>query len=373
MHIAHDNRAVIFGDALDLPDFAQHPSGKAALFVGIGHRDGEGIGQAVHELAHHRGDADMGEHPVNRIRITVHLARRREGVYLHEAATLVLIELLGIRAGKIDGLDGVSHRRVIAPRNGVEHRLRRGEGHRVAEGKGAVGADLQRDVALERKRGHVDAVLRVFAGHRNGCRSTLGRINLEVATAARRTQVDDTRARADVLGRLELHIAVDAQVDVALRVEQFLIVRGGHDKAVMQKEGVRGLIIGCESVAEDVGFISLAHAHAVKPDVVIHRVVNERLTRRNRIAVAVQHPLVQVRFGIHVVEVLVERSEEFPIAPATEVAFTREVRDIRALAFCADVVKARAILGVAALHGNVLALHTGKGRHIVPASILFDA
>ena len=141
----------------------------------------------------------------------------------------------------------------------------------------------------------------------------------------------------------------------------------------MQEEGVRGLIIGCEPVAEDVGFISLAHTHAVKPDVVIHRVVNERLACGNRIAVAVQHPLVQVRFGIHAVEVLVERGEEFPIAPATEVAFTREVRDIRALSFCADVVKARAILGVAALHGNVLAIHTGKGRHIVPASILFDA
>ena len=141
----------------------------------------------------------------------------------------------------------------------------------------------------------------------------------------------------------------------------------------MQEEGVRGLIIGREPVAEDVGFVSLAHAHAVKPDVVIHRVVNERPACGNRITVAVQHPLVQVRFGIHVVEVLVERSEEFPIAPATEVAFTREVRDIRALAFCADVVKARAILGVAALHGNVFAIHTGKGRHIVPASILFDA
>ena len=114
-HVAHDNRAVVFGDALDLPDFAQHPSGKAALFVGIGHRDGEGIGQAIDKLAHHRGDADMGVHPGNRIRIALHLARRREGVYLHEAATLVLIELLGIRAGKIDGLDGVSHRRVIAP------------------------------------------------------------------------------------------------------------------------------------------------------------------------------------------------------------------------------------------------------------------
>ena len=172
---------------------------------------------------------------------------------------------------------------------------------------------------------------------------------------------------------MEFHVAVDAQVDVALGVEQALIVRGGHDKAVMQEESVRGLIIGCESVAEDVGFISLAHAHAVKPDVVIHRIVNERLTRRNRIAVAVQHPLVQVRFGVHAVEVLVERSEEFPIAPTAEVAFTREVRDIRALAFCADVVKARAILGVAALHGNVLAIHTSKGRHIVPASILFDA
>ncbi len=38
----------------------------------------------------------MGVHPVNRIRIALHVARRREGVYLHEAATLVLIELLGI-------------------------------------------------------------------------------------------------------------------------------------------------------------------------------------------------------------------------------------------------------------------------------------
>ena len=172
---------------------------------------------------------------------------------------------------------------------------------------------------------------------------------------------------------MEFHVAVNAQVDIALGVEQFLIVRGGYDKAVMQEEGTRGLIIGREAVAKDVGFISLAHTHAVKPDVVIHRVINECLTRRNRIAVAVQHPLVQVRFGIHVVEVLVERSEEFTVTSTAEVAFTREVRDVRALAFCADVVKARAILGVAALHGHVLAIHTGKGRHIVPASILFDA
>ena len=141
----------------------------------------------------------------------------------------------------------------------------------------------------------------------------------------------------------------------------------------MQEESVRGLIVGREPVAEDVGFISLAHAHAVKPDVVIHGVVNERLTRRNRIAVAVQHPLVQVRFGIHVVEVLVERSEEFPIAPTAEVAFTREVRDVRALAFCADVVKVvRAILGVAVPNNNVFVL-ADKRRHIVPASVLFDA
>ena len=140
----------------------------------------------------------------------------------------------------------------------------------------------------------------------------------------------------------------------------------------MQEERVRGLVVGCESVAEDVGFVPLAHTHAVKPDVVIHRVVNECLTRRNRIAVAVQHPLVQVRFGIHVVEVLVERSEELPIAPATKVSFAREVPDVRTLAFCADVVKARAIFGVAALHGNIFVL-ADKRRHIVPASRLFDA
>ena len=95
-NVAHNNRAVIFGDALDLADFAQHPSGKAALFVGIGHRDGEGIGQAAHKLAHHRGDADMRVHPVNRIRIALHLTRCRESVHLHEAATLVLIELLRV-------------------------------------------------------------------------------------------------------------------------------------------------------------------------------------------------------------------------------------------------------------------------------------
>ena len=140
----------------------------------------------------------------------------------------------------------------------------------------------------------------------------------------------------------------------------------------MQEEGTRGLIIGREAVAEDVGFISLAHTHAVKPDVVIHRVVNECLTRRNRIAVAVQYPLLQVRLGIHVVEVLVERIEEFSFASADEVAFAREVRDVRTLAFCADVVKVRAVLGVAALHGNIFVL-ADKRRHIVPASILFDA
>ena len=141
----------------------------------------------------------------------------------------------------------------------------------------------------------------------------------------------------------------------------------------MQEEGVRDLIIGREPVAEDIGFVSLAHTHAVKPDVVIHRVVNECLTCGKRIAIAAQHPLVQVRFGIHAVEVLVERSEKLTVAPATEVAFAREVWDVRALACCTDVVKARAILGVAALHGHVLTVHTSKGRHIVPASILFDA
>ena len=273
-HITNGDLAVAVGN-VNRPDLSGGPCGKRGLCVRFRHGDRKALRQRVDQLVDLRRNADMGIHVWFRCS-AFGFTLLSKLLHACEINACSLVELLRICTGEIDRINEVQHRRIAAEVLCVEDCLRRQKCKCISESKARlICTHGQADVTVKRKRIHVNTVLRICAGHRHGCGLICRRVYFKPAAPSGFAQVDHAWAAANILGRTELHAAVHAEVDIALCVEQTIVVGIRHHKAIVQIEGIRTVIIVGEAVFQDICLIALTDSDAVQPNVVIGGVVNE--------------------------------------------------------------------------------------------------